>query len=47
MTRELENAGWPQSNMPGLSPGQGGFPPVGVYGIKPLPVAEKKKKNEE
>ncbi len=35
------------SNMPGLSPGQGGFPPVGVYGIKPLPVAEKKKKNKE
>ncbi|MHA1236310.1 MAG: SPFH domain-containing protein [Candidatus Hodarchaeales archaeon] len=39
------------TNMPSLSSGGGGgggtLPPVGVYGIKPLPVAEKEKKEEK
>lgn len=35
------------ANMPGLSSGNSGLPPVGVYGFNPLPVADKEKKEEE
>ena len=41
----------PVAGVPGVKgssfSGDGGLPPVGVYGIKPLPIADKEKKKEE
>jgi regulator of protease activity HflC (stomatin/prohibitin superfamily) len=40
-------AGVPSIRGPTNISGDSGFPPVGVYGVKPLPVAEKKKKQDK
>jgi regulator of protease activity HflC (stomatin/prohibitin superfamily) len=47
----LVPANIPVAGVPGVRgsnvSGDGGFPPVGVYGVNPLPVAEKKKKQDK